>query len=236
MVAVLPSWRRTPSTSRVSATSLTSPSSSGVTSHGPVGLNVGADLPLTHWPPRSICHSRSLTSLTSTYPAIASAASCSSRRYEQRRPTTMPSSTSQSVLPEPRGITTSSSGPTTVLGDFVKRMASVGRPGRLGGVIGVVQADAQHLVRSRDGTTQPASRQRLDRSGAHAFADQVRQLCKAARAEEVLVVVVDRIVDGHHSFLDAGHVHHHARHLAPGIADPHQPHGPPSRHIIDNAC
>ena len=46
--------------------SRTSSISSGVTSHGPAGLNVSADLPFDHWPPRSIWNARSLTSLTST--------------------------------------------------------------------------------------------------------------------------------------------------------------------------
>jgi len=45
--------------------SFTSAISSGVASQGPAGLNVSADLPLTHWPPRSFWNSRSLTSFTS---------------------------------------------------------------------------------------------------------------------------------------------------------------------------
>lgn len=38
----------------------------------------------------------------------------------------MPSSTSQSVLVEPRGMRTASFGPTRVLGDFVNRIGSSG--------------------------------------------------------------------------------------------------------------
>ena len=44
--------------------SRTSSISSGVTSHGPAGSKVSADLPFDHCPPRSIWKARSLTSLT----------------------------------------------------------------------------------------------------------------------------------------------------------------------------
>src|SRR3954468_22258248 len=74
MVRVLPVCRRTPLTSSHMSRPRTSSISSGVTSHGPAGLNVSADLPLTHCPPRSVWEARSLTSLTTTPPAPASRA------------------------------------------------------------------------------------------------------------------------------------------------------------------
>jgi hypothetical protein len=43
-----------------------------------------------------------------------------------RLPITMPSSTSQSVLVEPRGMRTSSFGPISVFGDLVNRIGSSG--------------------------------------------------------------------------------------------------------------
>ena len=66
IVEVEPVCRRTPLTSSHMPRASTSSISSGVTSHGPAGLNVSADLPLDHWPPRSIWNARSLTSLTTT--------------------------------------------------------------------------------------------------------------------------------------------------------------------------
>ena len=40
--------------------------SSVVTSQGPMGAKLSWPLPLSHWPPRSICQARSDTSLAST--------------------------------------------------------------------------------------------------------------------------------------------------------------------------
>ena len=62
MSAVLPSCMVSPLTLSDSDSACTSSISSGVTSHGPSGLNVSHDLPLTHWPPRSSWNSRSDTS------------------------------------------------------------------------------------------------------------------------------------------------------------------------------
>ena len=63
---------------------------------------------------------------------------------------TTPSSTSQSVFSEPRGISTSSFGPQMALVAFMKMMGSGGtfRPD-LGGVVGVVEADADELADAR---------------------------------------------------------------------------------------
>jgi DNA-binding transcriptional LysR family regulator len=63
MVAVEPVWQRLPLTSRYMLSLCTSPTSSDVTSHGPSGPKVSCDLPLVHWPPRSIWKKRSETSL-----------------------------------------------------------------------------------------------------------------------------------------------------------------------------
>ena len=57
-----PSCIRRPLTSSQRCNLSTAGISSGVTSHGPSGLNVSQDLPLSHWPPRSSWNSRSLTS------------------------------------------------------------------------------------------------------------------------------------------------------------------------------
>ena len=77
---VEPVCRRTPLTSSHMPSAMTSPISSGVTSHGPAGLKVSADLPLDHCPPRSIWNARSLTSLTTRNPATASLASAGESR------------------------------------------------------------------------------------------------------------------------------------------------------------
>jgi hypothetical protein len=53
IVEVDPFWRRTPLTSSHILRLWTSSISSGVTSHGPAGLKVSADLPFDHCPPRS---------------------------------------------------------------------------------------------------------------------------------------------------------------------------------------
>ena len=63
MVDVLPVCRRTPLTSSHMLRSDTFLISSGVASQGPAGLNVSADFPFDHWPPRSFWKLRSLTSL-----------------------------------------------------------------------------------------------------------------------------------------------------------------------------
>lgn len=80
IVLVLPVCRRTPLTSSHMSRARTSSISSVVASHGPAGLNVSADLPLAHCPPRSSWKERSLTSLTTTYPAMASRASSTESR------------------------------------------------------------------------------------------------------------------------------------------------------------
>ena len=63
MVEVDPVWRRWPLTSSHIDSFCTSGISSLVTSHGPSGPNVSCDLPLVHWPQRSIWKLRSETSL-----------------------------------------------------------------------------------------------------------------------------------------------------------------------------
>ena len=66
-------------------------------------------------------------------------------------PMTTPSSTSQSVFTEPRGISTSSSGPHDGGGPFVEddRLGR-DRGAGFGGVVGVVQADADELAGAAD--------------------------------------------------------------------------------------
>ena len=63
MVEVDPVWRRLPLTSSHIDSFWTSGISSLVTSQGPTGPNVSCDLPLVHWPSRSIWKLRSETSL-----------------------------------------------------------------------------------------------------------------------------------------------------------------------------
>jgi hypothetical protein len=103
----------------------TSPISSGVTSHGPTGLKVSADLPLDHCPPRSVWKARSLTSLA-TITCDGGPGIVYRIQIAGPLPITTPSSTSQSSLVEPRGMRTSSYVPTSVLGDFVKSIGSSG--------------------------------------------------------------------------------------------------------------
>ena len=64
---------------------------------------------------------------------------------------TTPSSTSQSILVEPRGFSTVSFGPTMQLVAFMNTMGSLGnlRAG-FGGVIGVVEADGDELADAAD--------------------------------------------------------------------------------------
>ena len=78
----------------------------------------------------------------------------------------MPSSTSQSGFVEPRGMRTSSFGPTRVLGDLVNRIGSSGHglPG-LGRVVAVVQADAEDLVRPGDRRADALAGEPGDRPG-----------------------------------------------------------------------
>ena len=125
--AVVESCIRSPLTSRRIARLPTSPASSGVTSHGPSGLNVANDLPLTHCPPRSFWKCRSETSLATANPAMQELAAASSARYWARVPITTASSTSQSVCVLPGGSSTSSFGPTTDDGDLLNTTGSVGR-------------------------------------------------------------------------------------------------------------
>ena len=54
IVFVDPVCIRSPLTSSHMSSACTSPISSGVTSHGPSGPKVGALLPFTHWPARSM--------------------------------------------------------------------------------------------------------------------------------------------------------------------------------------
>src|SRR4029453_7909666 len=116
MSEVFESCRGSPFTNERSPRSCGSTSSAGI-SAGPSGLKVSQLLPFPHWPPDpSICRARSDTSFEIVYAATQASASCGDDRYRAVRPTTTPSSTSQSVLTEPPGITTSSYGPTTVFG------------------------------------------------------------------------------------------------------------------------
>ena len=174
----------------------TSSISSGVTSHGPVGLKVSADLPFDHWPLRSIWKARSLTSLTSTNPAIASRASSTESRYDVRRPITIPSSTSQSVFVEPRGIRTSSYGPDDRVGRLGEqdRLVRDGLPG-LGGVVAVVEADAEDLVRPGDRRTDALIGEGVHLALRRTLLDQRAQRVQPAGAEEGLVEVGDGVGD-----------------------------------------
>ena len=152
MSAVVESCRGSP------LTQLRRPSVAGVdlvrrcTSHGPSGLNV-ALLPLHHWPPEiSSWNSRSDTSLATTKPAMC--ASAAGRRFEVAR--SRADHDAELDLPVgldgcPRGISTSSSGPTTVFGALMNMTGiSGGADAGLGGVGGVVHADAEHGAGSRD--------------------------------------------------------------------------------------
>ena len=125
MVRVEPSCIRCPSTSSQRARFWGSGISSWVTSQGPTGPKVSAPLPLSQVPPRSICHSRSLTSLQMVYPATWSIAA-SGETFFARLPMTMASSTSQSVFTLLRGITTSSFGPCSEPSDFRNMIGSLG--------------------------------------------------------------------------------------------------------------
>ena len=78
MVLVVPVCFRSPLTSSVMARSCTSGISSGVTSHGPNGPNVSADLPLSHWPARFTWKRRSEMSFEMQKPAMCAIASFSS--------------------------------------------------------------------------------------------------------------------------------------------------------------
>ena len=92
MSAVVPSWRNSPLTRVRTARAWGSAISSAVTSHGPIGPWVSKLLP-------SIivgvarCQSRTLTSLTTVYPATTSRA-CSTGTWRHRCPITTPSSPS----------------------------------------------------------------------------------------------------------------------------------------------
>ena len=99
--------------------------SSLVTKYGPIGPNVSCDLPLTHCPIFSICHSLSLISFIKQYPKIWSGASFS-EIFLVSFPITMPSSTSQSNFFEFDEISTSSFGPLIELVAFIKTIGSDG--------------------------------------------------------------------------------------------------------------
>ena len=62
--SLLPRWRGAPFTSSHRSRACGSGTSSGVTSQGPIGPKLSKPLPLSQVPPRSVCHARSLTSLT----------------------------------------------------------------------------------------------------------------------------------------------------------------------------
>ena len=64
MVAVEPSWQVLPLTFSHMGSACGSFTSSRVTSQGPVGPKWSPDLPLDHWPWRSVWKARSETSLT----------------------------------------------------------------------------------------------------------------------------------------------------------------------------
>ncbi len=70
MVPVEPVCFLSPLTSSDIARSRTSSISSGVTSQGPSGPNVSADLPFSHWPERFTWKRRSDTSLQMQKPAM----------------------------------------------------------------------------------------------------------------------------------------------------------------------
>ena len=125
MVLVLPVCMRSPFRSSHMPSACGSGISSLVTIHGPVGPKVSQPLPLSQVPPRSVWKLRSETSFTTQYPATGFIASASDT-YLALVPITMPSSTSQSGLVEPLGITTSSFGPWKAPSDFRKMIGSVG--------------------------------------------------------------------------------------------------------------
>ena len=71
----------------------------------------------------------------------------------------MASSTSQSVLVEPFGITTSSLGPTMQEGALLNSTGSFGhRHAGFGGVVGVVEADGDEIADAGDAGADPRRR------------------------------------------------------------------------------
>src|SRR6516165_6762517 len=125
MVEVFPLWRRLPLTSSHIERFCTFGISSLVTSHGPSGPNVSCDLPLVHWPSRSIWKLRSDTSLQMQYPATWLSASAS-LTYLARVPMIAAISTSQSSLVDPRGFSTGSLGPDSAVDALRKKIGSEG--------------------------------------------------------------------------------------------------------------
>src|SRR6185312_1491648 len=125
MVEVDPVWRRLPLTSSHIDSFWTSGISSLVTSHGPSGPKVSCDLPLVHWPSRSIWKLRSETSLQTQEPAMWWRASAS-LTYLARVPMIAAISTSQSRLVEPRGFSTASFGPLNAVLALMQKIGSVG--------------------------------------------------------------------------------------------------------------
>ena len=140
---------------------------------------------------------------------------------------TMPSSTSQSVFVEPRGIRTSSFGPDHRVG----RLGEQDRLGRhrlpgLGGVVAVVEADAEDLVRPRDRGADPFVAEGACARRRRSLGHQVAQPLEPAAGEEGLVEVGDhvgdvdvgRLVDPDDGSFGAGGAESHELHVRPSRA------------------
>lgn len=125
MVRVFPSCILLPLTSSHKERLCGSGTSFLVTSQGPIGPNVSHPFPLSHVGPLSNWKARSLTPLTTHYPATNAKAS-SSLTCRAWPPMTTPSSTSQSSLVEPNGNMTSSFAPTMQEVAFENTTGSVG--------------------------------------------------------------------------------------------------------------
>jgi hypothetical protein len=114
----------TPSTSQRTSRSAACPTSSGVTTQGPAGVECWNILPCRNCEVR-YCQSRIDTSLTTVYPAIAAAACSGVARYRVR-PMTTPSSTSQSTRSLTDGSTRSSRAPSSVSANLANRVGYAG--------------------------------------------------------------------------------------------------------------
>ena len=126
MSAVLESWRGSPLTQERRPRRCGSTSSAG-TRYGPSGLNVSQHLPFDHCPPEtSIWKARSETSLRDGVPGDDVRRLLGRGEVRAGCPITTPSSTSQSASAHPRGIGTSSNGPTTVFGCLKKMIGNSG--------------------------------------------------------------------------------------------------------------
>ena len=90
-------------------------------------------------------------------------------------------------------MSTSSFGPISVLGDFVKTMGSSGTACPVSGVVAVVQTDAQDLVRPRDRRPDPRTTQLMDLPRSEPRCDNIADAVEPIALEKVRVKVTDHI-------------------------------------------